>query len=190
MYLSLCNFLNRQILGLSKKLIRLTYWMLKTEIHIAIDSVWKIISLKHPGRDCLHMWREANAEVHFPEPAWHIWFEKNNCAAPPSWPIRSPWTVNPAAPEDCGFNGKLPVLKDRSSKDAIRTGNSFLSENEPVVTLLSPYHLFLSFYVVISILCIFMYQKPISNVRNSRFYHKKYCKEKWSLLVVIKYSSK
>lgn len=79
MYLSLCNFLNRQILGLSKKLIRFTYWMLKTEIHIAIDSVWKIISLKHLGHDCLHMWREANAEVHFPEPAWHIWFEKNNC---------------------------------------------------------------------------------------------------------------
>lgn len=53
--------------------------MFKKEIHIAMDGVWKIISLKHPGHDCLHMWREANAEVHFPEPAWHIWFEKNNC---------------------------------------------------------------------------------------------------------------
>lgn len=40
--------------------------MLKTEIHIAVDGMWKIISLKPPGHHCLHMWREANAEVHFP----------------------------------------------------------------------------------------------------------------------------
>lgn len=129
-----------------------------------MDGVCNHISLKHPpGHDWLHMWCQANAQVHFPKPAWHIWFEKNNCAQ-----LLHRYQSGHLEPrtqllQRTGFNGKLPVLKVCSCAEAIGIEISAFLNLKEAICHSSLTRSFVSSCGRVS-LCMSVFHKPICNV--------------------------